>query len=144
MKLRLLPRSFIGIKDTFLLFNDFCKSQLKLFYFVGGRAILFFFFYKCITIRLNLDYFRPLSCVINNLLFHLWTAMLATRVFISTTRRGTTAAPFIRPLAAVGLQRSFMSSMPLTQAAEDNHFLLILGKPGGGKGTISKKILKVS
>ncbi|CAB9508731.1 Adenylate kinase (Fragment) [Seminavis robusta] len=32
--------------------------------------------------------------------------------------------------------------MPLAQPAEENHFLLILGKPGGGKGTISKKILK--
>jgi energy-coupling factor transporter ATP-binding protein EcfA2 len=37
-----------------------------------------------------------------------------------------------------------MSTMPNAMAAEENHFLLILGKPGGGKGTISKKILRVS
>lgn len=36
-----------------------------------------------------------------------------------------------------------MSSMPVHDAAEDeSNFLLMLGKPGGGKGTISKKILK--
>lgn len=67
--------------------------------------------------------------------------MLATRVLWSPSRNGA----LWRPVAAsVGVQRSFMSSMPLTQAAEESHFLLILGKPGGGKGTISKKILKVS
>jgi len=34
--------------------------------------------------------------------------------------------------------------MPMSDAAEEQaHFLLMLGKPGGGKGTISKKILKV-
>jgi len=33
--------------------------------------------------------------------------------------------------------------MPMSDAAEEQaHFLLMLGKPGGGKGTISKKILK--
>ena len=29
-------------------------------------------------------------------------------------------------------------------AEEESHFALILGKPGGGKGTISGKILEVS
>ena len=29
------------------------------------------------------------------------------------------------------------------EAEEETHFALILGKPGGGKGTISGKILKV-
>jgi ribosomal protein S27E len=37
-----------------------------------------------------------------------------------------------------------MSSMTVTSPEEDTHFALILGKPGGGKGTISGKILKVS
>lgn len=42
------------------------------------------------------------------------------------------------------MERNYMSTMPVedTQLAEEGHFLLILGKPGGGKGTISKKILK--
>eukprot|EP00532_Pseudo-nitzschia_australis_P014690 CAMPEP_0168282842 /NCGR_PEP_ID=MMETSP0141_2-20121125/22584_1 /TAXON_ID=44445 /ORGANISM="Pseudo-nitzschia australis, Strain 10249 10 AB" /LENGTH=183 /DNA_ID=CAMNT_0008226597 /DNA_START=159 /DNA_END=710 /DNA_ORIENTATION=- len=35
-----------------------------------------------------------------------------------------------------------MSSAQLMEAEEDSHFALILGKPGGGKGTISGKILK--
>lgn len=30
-----------------------------------------------------------------------------------------------------------------TAPSEESHFALILGKPGGGKGTISGKILKV-
>ena len=30
------------------------------------------------------------------------------------------------------------------EAEEESRFALILGKPGGGKGTISGKILKVS
>jgi len=39
-----------------------------------------------------------------------------------------------------------MSSSPMmmeAHAEEESHFALILGKPGGGKGTISGKILKV-
>lgn len=35
-----------------------------------------------------------------------------------------------------------MSSMTVSAPEEDAHFALILGKPGGGKGTISGKILK--
>ncbi len=47
-------------------------------------------------------------------------------------------------LPAVG-NRS-MSSTPMmeAEAEEESRFALILGKPGGGKGTISGKILKVS
>ena len=39
----------------------------------------------------------------------------------------------------------WMSSTPMMEAAaeEESHFALILGKPGGGKGTISGKILQV-
>lgn len=40
--------------------------------------------------------------------------------------------------------RGFMSTMSVASPEEESHFLLILGKPGGGKGTISKKILHVS
>jgi nucleoside-triphosphate--adenylate kinase len=36
-----------------------------------------------------------------------------------------------------------MSSMTVQAPDEESHFALILGKPGGGKGTISGKILKV-
>jgi hypothetical protein len=36
-----------------------------------------------------------------------------------------------------------MSTMTVASPDEDSHFLLILGKPGGGKGTISNKILEV-
>lgn len=40
--------------------------------------------------------------------------------------------------------RSFMSTQALSFAAErESRMLLILGKPGGGKGTISEKILEV-
>jgi hypothetical protein len=57
---------------------------------------------------------------------------------VSASRKGALFRP-----ASVGIQRSFMSSMPLSQPEEESHFLLMLGKPGGGKGTISKKILDV-
>lgn len=40
-------------------------------------------------------------------------------------------------------QRSFMSTQPLSSPDEEPHMILILGKPGGGKGTISGKLLKV-
>jgi hypothetical protein len=48
--------------------------------------------------------------------------------------------------AAGAQQRSFMSTQPLdTPVVPDyeSQMMLILGKPGGGKGTISGKILKV-
>lgn len=38
-------------------------------------------------------------------------------------------------------QRSFLSTMEQCAPDEGNSFALILGKPGGGKGTISQKIL---
>lgn len=38
--------------------------------------------------------------------------------------------------------RSFMSTQALSDPDEESHMILILGKPGGGKGTISGKILK--
>jgi len=55
---------------------------------------------------------------------------------VTATRTG-------RALLVSGRNRGFMST--LTLAAPDDlecRFLLILGKPGGGKGTISGKILK--
>jgi hypothetical protein len=39
--------------------------------------------------------------------------------------------------------RSFMSTQALASPDEDAQMMLILGKPGGGKGTISGKMLKV-
>jgi len=48
----------------------------------------------------------------------------------------------LRRLSTAPKQRSFMSSMTVSAPEEDCHFALILGKPGGGKGTISGKILK--
>ena len=41
-------------------------------------------------------------------------------------------------------QRSYMSTQPLPSPEEEPHMLLVLGKPGGGKGTICGKLLKVS
>jgi len=65
--------------------------------------------------------------------------MFSTRVLSKTSRLQNNAILKIRPL-----QRGYMSTMPMSDAAEEQaHFLLMLGKPGGGKGTISKKILKV-
>ena len=49
----------------------------------------------------------------------------------------------LRRFATAPKQRNFMSSMTLSAPEDDAHFALILGKPGGGKGTISGKILKV-
>ena len=48
--------------------------------------------------------------------------------------------PYVRRVASTSSQ---FSSMPATSTDEDCHFALILGKPGGGKGTISGKLLKV-
>lgn len=39
-------------------------------------------------------------------------------------------------------QRSFMSTQPVNAPEEESSMMLMLGKPGGGKGTISNKILK--
>lgn len=41
-------------------------------------------------------------------------------------------------------QRSFMSTQPVMAPEDESTLMLILGKPGGGKGTISGKILEVS
>jgi len=55
----------------------------------------------------------------------------------------TTSLPYISP---INITRS-LASLPLQHEEEEpaqnsvSHSLLILGKPGGGKGTISKKIL---
>ncbi|KAG7353675.1 adenylate kinase-domain containing protein [Nitzschia inconspicua] len=46
------------------------------------------------------------------------------------------------PSTSAAVSRHFMSSMTVERPAEEKHFALILGKPGGGKGTISGKILK--
>jgi hypothetical protein len=48
-----------------------------------------------------------------------------------------------RAFSSGSKQRNFMSSMIAAAPEEEGHFALILGKPGGGKGTISCKILKV-
>jgi hypothetical protein len=40
-------------------------------------------------------------------------------------------------------QRNYKSTQAVERPEEESHFLLILGPPGGGKGTISKKMLKV-
>ncbi|GAX10795.1 nucleoside-triphosphate--adenylate kinase [Fistulifera solaris] len=39
-------------------------------------------------------------------------------------------------------QRNYKSTQAVERPEEESHFLLILGPPGGGKGTISKKMLK--
>ena len=45
--------------------------------------------------------------------------------------------------SSVAVKRSYMSTQTLLAPEEDPRMMLILGKPGGGKGTISNKILKV-
>ena len=63
-------------------------------------------------------------------------------IAISSTTT-TTSLPYISP---INITRS-LASLPLQHEEEEpaqnsvSHSLLILGKPGGGKGTISKKIL---
>jgi hypothetical protein len=49
----------------------------------------------------------------------------------------------LREFSSASKLRNFMSSMTAAAPDEEGHFALILGKPGGGKGTISGKILKV-
>ena len=67
-------------------------------------------------------------------------------MFISTLRAQIT--PGLRrssqSLATPFQQRSFMSTQSV-EAPEvvESHFLLILGPPGGGKGTLCKKMLAV-
>jgi hypothetical protein len=57
------------------------------------------------------------------------------RRFLATADKGAAAA---MPL------RNYMSTQPMPcQAEEEPQMLLILGKPGGGKGTISNKLLQV-
>lgn len=52
--------------------------------------------------------------------------------------------PFIQ-LRKLMSTSSYMPAQPLSFAQEESasRFLLLLGKPGGGKGTISEKILEV-
>jgi hypothetical protein len=59
--------------------------------------------------------------------------------FASSTSSSTTGT------SAGAQQRSFMSTQPLDSPAPEyeSQMMLILGKPGGGKGTISGKILEV-
>jgi hypothetical protein len=66
-------------------------------------------------------------------------------VLVSVAIRRAGAAPSLssRQQRRTLQHRSFMSTQPLLEPTEDSHFFLILGKPGGGKGTISGKILKV-
>jgi hypothetical protein len=78
--------------------------------------------------------------------------MLALQVCKSTVLRYNNATTIVRTCSKNGasqalqkaaVNRHFMSSMTVASPQEENHFALILGKPGGGKGTISGKILKV-
>jgi len=72
----------------------------------------------------------------------LGTTIIRRQYAISSTTT-TTSLPYISP---INITRS-LASLPLQHEEEEpaqntvSHSLLILGKPGGGKGTISKKIL---
>mmetsp|Transcript_23343 Transcript_23343/g.34303 ORF Transcript_23343/g.34303 Transcript_23343/m.34303 type:complete len:298 (+) Transcript_23343:94-987(+) len=61
-------------------------------------------------------------------------AIMLTQRFTSTSR------VFKNYAKATGI-RSY-SSTTVSHNSEEGHFMLILGKPGGGKGTISGKVLK--
>lgn len=50
--------------------------------------------------------------------------------------------PKIRVAVRNSYCRTYFSTLQQSAPHEDSHFILILGKPGGGKGTISNKILE--
>ena len=60
----------------------------------------------------------------------------------STSKRAAVALRRQRTFST-GVKRNYMSTQPLASPEEEPRMMLILGKPGGGKGTISNKILKV-
>jgi hypothetical protein len=75
------------------------------------------------------------------------------RVFASptTTASSSSSSSSVRRFLATAGKgaamplRNYMSTQPMScQAEEEPQMLLILGKPGGGKGTISNKLLQVS
>ena len=79
--------------------------------------------------------------------FKMLTPVVASLRRSLTTSRPANAVPFSRSFNTTPpscQQRNFMSTQPMHAPEEDSHFLLILGPPGGGKGTISKKLLAVS
>mmetsp|Transcript_17440 Transcript_17440/g.26485 ORF Transcript_17440/g.26485 Transcript_17440/m.26485 type:complete len:246 (-) Transcript_17440:143-880(-) len=49
--------------------------------------------------------------------------------------------PKIRVAVRQSISRTYFSTLQQPAPQEESHFILILGKPGGGKGTISNKIL---
>jgi hypothetical protein len=65
-------------------------------------------------------------------------------VRICSNSNPTTSTTTLSSIQVAVVNRHFMSSMTVASPQEENHFALILGKPGGGKGTISGKILKVN
>lgn len=49
--------------------------------------------------------------------------------------------PKIRVVVRNSICRTYFSTLQQSAPQDESHFVLILGKPGGGKGTISNKIL---
>ena len=70
--------------------------------------------------------------------------MLFTTTACRASRNNVALSPPCRiRSSSVAVKRSYMSTQTLLAPEEDPRMMLILGKPGGGKGTISNKILKV-
>jgi hypothetical protein len=69
------------------------------------------------------------------------TAAAAASRTVSISSRTTRLLP---PLPQYTARCNYMSTQPCSSPEEDAvQMMLILGKPGGGKGTISEKLLKV-
>jgi len=70
--------------------------------------------------------------------------MFATcTVGVSRAVVGGNCRATMRRSFSTAVKRSYMSTQPVAAPEEEPRMMLILGKPGGGKGTISKKILQV-
>ena len=123
---------------VFSLFPHFCPLRLEF----GRKRVSFSFVVPVLGQRLPRARVLPTCCCYRFLCCCLQRAMFSVNVL--------RAVPRARRSGRTALLRSFLSTQTQTQTQpvaapdEEARILLILGKPGGGKGTISGKVLKVS
>jgi len=79
------------------------------------------------------------TCTVRVSLAGRCAASSSTAMMMMMSRRTTVQ----RSSFSTAVKRSYMSTQPVAAPEEEPRMMLILGKPGGGKGTISKKILQV-